>query len=71
MVSGGNSLRSIVTVRPLLMPSKVSSHYHSWKYSLTFIAQPLLCGPPAVILKIYEIGTRILFMDFVCFQGKQ
>ena len=71
MVSGGNTLGSIVTVRLLLMPSKVSSLDHSWKYSLTFLAQPLLCRPPAVIVKFYEFGTRILFVRFVYSQGKQ
>ena len=71
MVYGENTLGSIVTVRPLLMPSKFSSLSLSWKCSLTFIAQPLLCGPPAVILKIYEFGIRILFVGFICSQGKQ
>jgi hypothetical protein len=59
MVSGGNTLGSILTAKPLLMPSKVTSLSHSWKYSLTFMAQPLLCGPPAVILKTYEFEARI------------
>jgi hypothetical protein len=71
MVYGGNTLGSIVTVNPLLKPSKVTSLFHSWKYSLIFIAQTLLCGPPAVILKAYEFGARILFVCFVCSEGKQ
>jgi hypothetical protein len=71
MVSAGNILGSIVTMRPLLVRSQFSLLYHSWKYSLTYVAQPLLCGPPSVILKTYEFGTRILFLGFVCSQGKQ
>ena len=71
MVSAGNTLGSIVRLRPLLMRSKVSLLYHSWKYSLAYIAQQLLCGPPVVILKVYEFGPRILFVGFLCFQSKQ
>jgi hypothetical protein len=71
MVSAGNILGFVVTVRYLLMRYKVSLLYHSWKYSLTYVAQPLLCGPPSVIIKIYEFGTRILFVGFICSQGKQ